>query len=128
MACEPKLRWDSPVYKFIDRLTPPSVAEEVKQAVAAAVSEASPSPAASSRSAGVGAPAHSELMERVEEAQKKGDWLKAKMLLEEIREMRRTGTVETSADQQVETRKIPMFSSGSRSPRIRASIPLRKKR
>ena len=28
-------------------------------------------------------------MERVEEAQKKGDWLKAKMLLEEIREMRR---------------------------------------
>ena len=107
MACEPKLRWDSPVYKFIDRLTPPSVAEEVKQAVAAAVSEASPSPAASSRSAGVGAPAHSELMERVEEAQKKGDWLKAKMLLEEIREMRRTGTVETSADQQVENPEDP---------------------
>ena len=107
MACEPKLRWDSPVYKFIDRLTPPSVAEEVKQAAAAAVPEASPSPAASSRSAGVGAPAHSELMERVEEAQKKGDWLKAKMLLEEIREMRRTGTVETSADQQVENPEDP---------------------
>ena len=107
MACEPKLRWDSPVYKFIDRLTPPSVAEEVKQAVAAAVSEASPSPAASSRSASVGAPAHSELMERVEAAQKKGDWLKAKMLLEEIREMRRTGTVETSAGQEVENPEDP---------------------
>ena len=106
MASEPKLRWDSPVYKFIDRLTPPSVPEAVKQA-AAAVPEASPSPAASSRSAGVGAPAHSELMERVEEAQKKGDWLKAKMLLEEIREMRRTGTVETSADQQVENPEDP---------------------
>ena len=106
MACEPKLRWDSPVYKFIDRLTPPSVPEVVKQA-AAAIPEASPSPAASSRSAGVGAPAHSELMERVEAAQKKGDWLKAKMLLEEIREMRRTGTVETSAGQQVENPEDP---------------------
>jgi hypothetical protein len=106
MACEPKLRWDSPVYKFIDRLTPPSVAEEVKQAAAAA-SEASPSSAASSRSAGVRAPVHSELMQRVEEAQKKGDWLKAKMLLEEIREMRRTGTVETSAGQQVENPEDP---------------------
>jgi hypothetical protein len=106
MACEPKLRWDSPVYKFIDRLTPPSVAEVVKQA-AAAIPEASPSPAASSRSAGVGAPAHSELMERVEAAQKKGDWLKGKMLLEEIREMRRIGTVETSAGQQVENPEDP---------------------
>jgi Tetratricopeptide Repeats-Sensor len=106
MACEPKLRWDSPVYKFIDRLTPPSVPEVAKQA-AAAIPEASPSSAASSRSAGVGAPAHSELMERVEETQKKGDWLKAKMLLEEIREMRRTGTVETSASQQVENPEDP---------------------
>jgi len=102
MAREPKLRWDSPVYKFIDRLTPPSVPEVVKQA-AAAIPEASPS----SRSANVGAPAHSELMERVEEAQKKADWLKAKMLLEEIREMRRTGTVETSAGQQVENPEDP---------------------
>ena len=46
-------------------------------------------------------------MERVEAAQKKGDWLKAKMLLEEIREMRRTGTVETSAGQQVENPEDP---------------------
>jgi len=86
-AREPKLRWDSPVYKFIDRLTPPSIAEEVKQAVAAAVSQAS-APAS---------PVHSELMQRVDEAQKKGDWLKAKMLLEEIREMRRAGASETES-------------------------------
>lgn len=107
MAVEPKLRWDSPVYKFIDRLTPPSVAEEVKQAVAAAVSEASPSSTASSRSTGVGPPAHSEMMQRVDEAQKKGDWVKAKILLEEIREMRRAGASETSADQQVENSEDP---------------------
>jgi len=86
-AREPKLRWDSPVYKFIDRLTPPSIAEEVKQAVAAAVSQAS----------APGSPVHSELMQRVDEAQKKGDWLKAKMLLEEIREMRRAGASETES-------------------------------
>ena len=84
-AMEPKLRWDSPVYKFIDRLTPPSIAEEVKQAVAAATSQAM----------APGSPAHSELMQRVDEAQKKGDWLKAKMLLDEIREMRRAGASET---------------------------------
>jgi len=108
MAVEPKLRWDSPVYKFIDRLTPPSVAEEVKQAVAAAVSEASPSSTASSRSAGVGPPAHSEMMQRVEEAQKKGDWVKAKILLEEIREMRKAKTSEeAAADQQAASVEDP---------------------
>jgi hypothetical protein len=85
MAREPTLRWDSPVYKFIDRLTPPSIAEEVKQAVAAAVSEASAS----------GAPVHSELMQQVDEAQKKGEWLKARTLLEAIREMRRAAASET---------------------------------
>jgi hypothetical protein len=90
MEMEPKLRWDSPVYKFIDRLTPPSVASEVKQAVAAAVSEASPSSTASPISAGAATPAHSEMMQRVDEAQKKGDWVKAKILLEEIRDMRKT--------------------------------------
>jgi hypothetical protein len=100
MAVEPKLRWDSPVYKFIDRLTPPSVAEEVKQAVAATVSEASPSSMASSRSAGVGPPAHSEMMQRVDDAQKKGDWVKAKILLEEIREMRKANTPEEAAGDQ----------------------------
>src|SRR4029077_6288451 len=44
-----------------------------------------------------GSPAHSELMQRVDEAQKKGDWLKAKMFLEEIREMRRAGASETES-------------------------------
>ena len=87
MAREPKLRWDSPVYKFIDRLTPPSIAEEVKQAVAAAVSQAS----------AAGSPVHSELMQQVDEAQKKGDWLKARTLLEAIREMRRAGASETES-------------------------------
>jgi hypothetical protein len=100
MATAPELRWDSPVYKFIDRLTPPSIAEEIKAAVAAVTS----SPKETTT---VATPAHSELMQRVDEAQKKSDWIKARMLLEEIREMRRAGASETFADKQVENSEDP---------------------
>jgi hypothetical protein len=99
MAIEPELRRDSPVYKFIERLTPPSIAAEERVARAAA--------SGSAEMVGVRTPAHSELMQRVDEAQKKGDWVKARMLLEGIREMRRAGTSETSADQQVENSEDP---------------------
>src|SRR6516164_3521900 len=88
MTIEPASRWDSPVYKFIDRLTPPSISAAASAPVAAASSTANVAVTAT--------PVHSELMQRVDEAQTKGDWIKAKVLLEEIREMRRTGTVETS--------------------------------
>ena len=36
MAIESTSRWDSPVYKFIDRLTPPSISPAASAAVAAA--------------------------------------------------------------------------------------------
>jgi len=90
MAIEGKLRWDSPVYKFIERLTPPSIAEGVKDAIAAAVTEGPPGTTETGGARESTTPAHSELMARVDEAQRKGDWLKAKILLEEIREMRKT--------------------------------------
>jgi hypothetical protein len=107
MAREPKLRWDSPVYKFIDRLTPPSIAEEMKQAVAAAVSQAS---APSS-------PAHSKLMQQVDEAQKKGEWLKARTLLEAIREMRRVGASETeSPEDPYVLQRLALATYKSKSP------------
>jgi len=99
MTIEPASRWDSPVYKFIDRLTPPSISPTASAPVAAASSTANVAVTAT--------PVHSELMQRVDEAQTKGDWIKAKVLLEEIREMRRTGTVETSAGQQVENPEDP---------------------
>jgi hypothetical protein len=97
MATAPELRWDSPVYKFIDRLTPPAIAAEVKAAVAAATTPAGDA----------APPAHSEMMERVDEAQKKGDWLKAKILLEEIREWRRGGASKSPVDEQVESSEDP---------------------
>jgi hypothetical protein len=99
MAIEPTSRWDSPVYKFIERLIPPSISPAVKAAVAAA--------SATENVAAAPTPVHSELMQRVDEAQKKGDWVKAKVLLEEIREMRRAGASETSAGQQVENPEDP---------------------
>src|SRR5437763_6294427 len=68
MAIESTSRGDSPVYKFIDRLTPPSISPAASPAVAAA--------SATENVAGAATPAHSELMERVEAVQKKGDWLK----------------------------------------------------
>jgi len=101
MASDPELRRDSPVYKFIERLTPPSIAAEVRVARAEAAS------ASSVEMVGAETPVHSELMQRVDEAQNKGDWVKAKMLLEEIREMRRIGASEASADQQIENSEDP---------------------
>jgi hypothetical protein len=98
MATKPELRGDSPVYKFIERLIPPSISPAVRAAVAATPAE---------NVTGAATPTHSELMQRVDEAQTKGDWVKARMLLEEIREMRRAGASETSADQQVENRDDP---------------------
>jgi tetratricopeptide (TPR) repeat protein len=100
LATELELRADSPVYKFIERLTPPSISPEVRAAVAAAAKS-------TENAAGTGTPAHSELMQRVDEAQKAGNWIKARMLLEEIREMRRAGASETSAGQQVENPEDP---------------------
>lgn len=99
MATKPELRGDSPVYKFIERLIPPSISRAEKAAVAAAES--------AENIAGAPTPVHSELMQRVDEAQTKGDWLKAKMLLEEIREMRKAGVSETSAGQRVENPEDP---------------------
>src|SRR6266496_6008711 len=61
LATKPEPREDSPVYKFIERLTPPSISPEVRAAVAAA--------AKSTEHAAETAPAHSELMQRVDEAQ-----------------------------------------------------------
>jgi len=89
MRTEPKLRGDSPVYRFLERLTPPSLTEELEASIAAAVEPASKSSGKIPATQGA-PPAHSELMARVDAAQKKGDWLKAKMLLEEIRAMRKT--------------------------------------
>jgi hypothetical protein len=96
------LRQDSPVYKFIERLVPPSIGEEAAKVAASSPPAGVPSPGVDAK--GNSQPrgpvsgtaiepgaAYSEMMRRVDEAQKKGKrgWLKAKILLEEMRELRK---------------------------------------
>jgi Tetratricopeptide Repeats-Sensor len=70
---------DSPLYTFMTDLTPPSLSKAAKQAIATAAQANAP---------GTGQ-AHSDMMHRVDDAQKNGDWLKARFLLEEIRDARK---------------------------------------
>jgi hypothetical protein len=102
---EPKLRWDSPVYQFIERLTPPSIA---KDDASSALPSSRPSdhppggpsiapdantnlgdPLTGTTSGGTAA--YSEMMRQVDEAQTKGKagWLQAKILLEAMRKLRK---------------------------------------
>jgi tetratricopeptide (TPR) repeat protein len=85
----PEERRDSPVYEFIERLTPPSVAKEAANAIAAALkADSTPGPK-SAAAAGdeTMTQTHSMLMQQVDEAQKKGDFVTAKALLSSIRQM-----------------------------------------
>src|SRR6476646_5117748 len=61
LATKTELRGDSPVYKFIEHLTPPSISPAARAAVAAAT-------ASTENISGAATPVHSELMQRVEEA------------------------------------------------------------
>jgi len=85
----PEERRDSPVYEFIDRLTPPSVAKEAANAIAAARKAESTLGPKSAAAAGdeTMTETHSMLMHQVDEAQKKGDFLTARTLLSSIRQM-----------------------------------------
>jgi hypothetical protein len=105
LAKEPELRRDSPVYTFLERLTPPSIREEAAAVRTAAERAVAPSsaPAQPASPDNAGTMAYSEMMRRVDEAQKKGqpaDWLKAKQLLEDMRELRKAKIAEKPEEQQ----------------------------
>jgi hypothetical protein len=122
---EPKLRWDSPVYKFIEKLTPPSIAKEDAASAPpsspppdeppggpslAGSTKAKPQPGGPTSGTTIeGGTAYSEMMRRVDEAQKKGKagWLKAKMLLEEMRELRKAQIAELPKERQTAKAEEP---------------------
>jgi hypothetical protein len=81
----PEEKRDSPVYEFIERLTPPSIAAAAGKAIEAAL-EADATDAPKSSDA-VSEATHSMLMQQVDEAQKNGDFGTAKGLLSSIRQM-----------------------------------------
>lgn len=91
---EPRSK-DSPVYTFLNGLTPPALAaaiqEKVQEVIDASVpgkkGEENSDKVSTSNSGAIESETHSILMQQVEEAQKKGDWITAKSLLSAIRQM-----------------------------------------
>lgn len=78
---------DSPVYTFLNGLNPPALAAVVQAAVQAAV-ETGPKPGSEPESAPkADDPTHSVLMQQVDDAQKRGDFVTAKSLLGVVRGM-----------------------------------------
>ncbi|MBF9223869.1 TRAFs-binding domain-containing protein [Hymenobacter ruricola] len=80
---------DSPVYTFLQGLTPPAL-KELQAAVQSATpvaEDALPATAAPDATAAT----HSMLMAQVDDAQKQGNWLQVKTLLEVIRSMQAQG-------------------------------------
>jgi hypothetical protein len=78
---------DSPVYTFLNNLTPPALAEAM-QGVAEAAAKSAPGSAGGESDGEAGDTAtHRVLMQQVEKAQKKSDFVTAKALLSTIREM-----------------------------------------
>jgi hypothetical protein len=79
---------DSPIYSFLHQLTPPQLAEALGD-VAEAAAKSSPAAAAEDDQDDAGAQTHSFLMQRVDKAQKEGDFKRAKEQLTTVREMMR---------------------------------------
>jgi hypothetical protein len=72
VAAQPKPDIDSPVYGFIARLTPPALKAEISEAIKDA-SQAAVAISPSGSPTAAATPAHSEMMSRVNEAQRKED-------------------------------------------------------
>ncbi|HEY0047936.1 MAG TPA: TRAFs-binding domain-containing protein [Pyrinomonadaceae bacterium] len=96
---------DSPVYTFLNNLNPPALAAAVQNAIQTAVTEAGDSnktensdnpagdkqsKAASEQEKNDSAQNHSILMQQIEDAQTEGNFIKAKNLLEAVRDMMKT--------------------------------------
>ena len=93
---------DSPVYTFLNGLTPPAIAAAIKAAAASAAE----SPSTEGTPPGMEA-VHSILMQQVDEAQKKGDFVKAKGLLSSVREMMKTRPAAKPGDELIEKQEDP---------------------
>jgi hypothetical protein len=103
-------RADSPVYVFLDKLKPP-----VLSGVTLGVDEAQPSAGATN------AATRRELMEKVDEAQSKGDFVKAKALLSSLREMAREGEQDKPEDPYI-IQRLALVTYKSNQPTRKAAL------
>ena len=76
---------DSPVYTFLNRLKAPVLAEVIKEAAQQDVKPISEAKKDENNKAAESSKTHSELMKDVDDAQKEGDWISAKVFLSKIR-------------------------------------------
>lgn len=113
LAKTPEEKRDSPVYEFLERLTPPSIAKAAEQAIAAAM-EAESTPA-SNAGATAGEETHSMLMQQVDDAQSQGDFVTAKTLLSSIRQMMKA-QVPPKPDDPYIVQRLALLTYKSKSP------------
>jgi hypothetical protein len=87
-------RSDSPVYTFLNGLTPPKLAEAM-QGVAREVAKAAPIVDAAAQA---GDMIYSDMMQQVDEAQKEGDFVTAKALLARLRKKMKEAAAKAAAE------------------------------
>src|SRR5688572_20000927 len=87
-------RNDSPVYTFLNGLTPPALAQAM-QGVAEEVAKAAPVVEAAAQAGGI---VYSELMQQVDEAQDEGDFVTAKALLSRLRKKMKEAAGKAAAE------------------------------
>jgi MAP3K TRAFs-binding domain len=102
---------DSPVYTFLKDLSPPTLAKIMQAAAEKAAKSGGATSAESQSSGGTGDASglasqmnavHSILMQQVDDAQKKGEFMKAKSMLSTVREMMKMGTPATPVTAPIE--------------------------
>ncbi len=115
---------DSPIYRFIENLTPPSRAALVAQEKAAAeASDAGKGDSAEPTDAGAGyaAATHNTLMEQIDAAQKRGDFITAKALLATIRNMMKAAAPDRQEDPSI-IQRLALVTYKSKIPTIMQAL------
>ena len=113
LAKTPEEKRDSPVYEFLERLTPPSIAKAAEEAIAAAMdAEAAP---VLNPGAAASEETHSMLMQQVDDAQSQGDFVTAKTLLSSIRQMMKAQAPTKPEDPYI-VQRLALLTYKSKSP------------
>ena len=110
---------DSPVYTFLNDLKPPALAAVMQAAVQAAVSSGG-------RAEGVreepgAASTHSVLMQQIDEAQNRGDFVAAKSLLSIVRQMMKADAPERPEDPYI-VQRLALITYKSKYPTEEAAL------
>ncbi|HZF13646.1 MAG TPA: tetratricopeptide repeat-containing protein [Thermoanaerobaculia bacterium] len=109
---------DSPVYTFLNGLTPPALAAAVQAAAQAA---ATPRGASDSGERRAAAATHSMMMQQVDEAQKKGDFVAAKNYLSLVRGMMKAESADRPEDPYI-VQRLALLTYKSKYPTEEAAL------